>query len=126
MTSRRSSSIRCGLSSNGPVVESTTANATASGSVSRVARAATTISYLGSVDGDPVPAVHYLRETFPEKVLVGVPPRGRRSDELLDAIGRKRELSRSRYAAAQLPDRVTSGDGTEFVRPEEWSNGDAT
>lgn len=78
-------------------------------------------AWLMSADADFVPAVEYLSTTFPEKTIVTLPPRGRRSNHLIRASHAKRDISKARHSKAQLPDEVVAGDGTVLRRPEEWS-----
>lgn len=77
-------------------------------------------AWLMCADADLIPAVTYMRSAFPEKVLVALPPRGRRSDELINEVGRKRDISRARHARAQLPDEVIDATGAVLRRPTEW------
>jgi len=77
-------------------------------------------AWLMCADADLIPAVRYVAATFPDKVLVVLPPRGRRSDDLIAAVGRKRDIGRSRHAQAQLPDVVLAADGKLLRRPAEW------
>jgi uncharacterized LabA/DUF88 family protein len=65
-------------------------------------------AWLMSADSDLVPAVRYYQERFPAKKVVILPPRGRRSDELIAVADAKRDISRSRFAQAQLPTEVTN------------------
>ena len=78
-------------------------------------------AWLMSADADLVPAVEFIADSFPNKLLVALPPRGRRSDHLIDAIGRKRDISRARHSQAQLPEEVIGDNGVVLRRPSEWT-----
>ncbi len=77
--------------------------------------------WLMCADEDLIPAVAYVRNCFPQKTVVIVPPRGRRSLDLIAAATAKRDISRSRLSQAQLRDTLTSLEGKELIRPPEWA-----
>lgn len=77
--------------------------------------------WLMSADADLVPAVEYITTAFPEKMIVSLPPRGRRSDHLIQASHAKRDISKSRHLNAQLPDEIEVDGGDILRRPIDWS-----
>jgi uncharacterized LabA/DUF88 family protein len=72
-------------------------------------------------DTDLIPAVKHVLQRFPEKRVVVVPPRGRRSDELCKLASVEVQISVSRYEGSQLPSPVVGEDGREYSRPPTWS-----
>ncbi|NOX23934.1 MAG: NYN domain-containing protein [Actinobacteria bacterium] len=78
-------------------------------------------AWLMSADADLVPAVNYVNDSFPQKLIVALPPRGRRSDHLVQATGNEMYISKSRHSQAQLPDTIMGLDGRVLKRPPEWS-----
>lgn len=77
-------------------------------------------AWVMTADSDLVPAIEHVRTQFPEKVVIIVSPRGRRSDELIGAATGKRDISQSRFGRAQLPDEIVLSSGKTLKRPAEW------
>lgn len=77
-------------------------------------------AWLMCADADLVPAVEHVKKVAPDKVVVVLPPRGRRSDDLIKSAHAKRDIRRSRFSAAQFPDTVDDPDGGTLERPPEW------
>jgi uncharacterized LabA/DUF88 family protein len=77
-------------------------------------------AWVMTADADLVPAVEHVQKRFPEKAVIIIPPRGRRSDELINAGSGKRDIRQSRFGSAQLPDEISLEDGRIIRRPAEW------
>lgn len=77
-------------------------------------------AWVMSADADLVPVVRAVRETFPNKRVCVVPPRGRRSDELIASADAVIDVQRRWLNQSQLPDMVVDDAGRELRRPPEW------
>ncbi|HKQ46958.1 MAG TPA: NYN domain-containing protein [Phycisphaerae bacterium] len=74
-----------------------------------------------SADSDLVPSLQAVRDLYPEKTLISVFPPGRGSNHLRKAShGVIRIDSEPLFAACQLPEEITKGDGYVLRRPDAW------
>jgi hypothetical protein len=79
------------------------------------------VAYVVTTDGDHAATARYLKESHPDKRLVGVAPPGRRHNrQIVEWCDRLVEIDEAQVAQAVLPERLRRGQAW-IERPDAWA-----
>ena len=73
-----------------------------------------------SGDSDLLPAIHAVKNSFPDKTIKLVIPPARQAEALKSAVDLAMRMKRKHLRSAQLPSSITLPDSTVITKPERW------